>query len=351
MNARYAYRTVFDFSLELLERAGMDRTIGRVVTETLLEGDLTGHTTHGLQLLSPYLAQIESGDMRTSGEPHVIKDNGGEIFWDGRYLPGPWLIHNALDTACERIDTYSVITMLIKRSHHTAALISYLKRVTDKNLVVMIFCSDPSAKSIAPFGGTEPVYSPNPIAVGIPSNSGPVLIDISTSATAHGVVSRYYQADKSLPGKWLIDNNGKLTDDPAAAFSEPPGSILPLGGADLGYKGFALGLMVEALTSALAGTGRADHIADWGASVLIQVFNPAGFGGVEKFLRETGYLTGTCRNNKPADPNRPVRLPGERALRMREDQLKNGLILEKTVIPSLKEWAEKFDLSVPQPQQ
>ena len=349
MNVRYEYRTLYEFCFELLERAGMDEDISRVITETLLEGDLTGHTTHGLQLLAPYLNEIESGNMRTNGNPTVIRDNEYQIFWDGKNLPGPWLIHNALDTAFERTNKHPVITMLIKRSHHTAALISYLKRATDKNLAAVIFCSDPSVKSIAPFGGTEPVYTPNPIAVGIPSSGSPVLIDISTSTTANGVISRYYNANKKLPGEWLLDNKGKSTDDPAAAFTEPPGSILPLGGMDLGYKGFALGLMVEALTSGMAGYGRADKITDWGASVLIQVFNPEGFGGIDKFLRENDFINSACRNNQPADPNRPVRLPGEKALKLRDEQLENGLTLEETIIPSLNDWADKLNVPVPGP--
>ena len=81
-----------------------------------------------------------------------------------------------------------------------------------------------------------------------------------------------------MPGKWLVDNRGEATDDPAALKASPPGAILPLGGLDRGHKGFGLGLMVEALTAGLGGYGRADKPTSWGASVFLQMIDPEAFG-------------------------------------------------------------------------
>ena len=84
----------------------------------------------------------------------------------------------------------------------------------------------------------------------------------------------------------------------------PPGSVLPLGGPDLGYKGFALGLLVEALTSAMGGHGRADEPKQWGASVFLQVMDPAAFGTRDSFIHEVEWLAEACRTNstKPGEP-------------------------------------------------
>jgi LDH2 family malate/lactate/ureidoglycolate dehydrogenase len=54
-----------------------------------------------------------------------------------------------------------------------------------------------------------------------------------------------------VPMRSLSDSEEK----PGALFGNPPGAMLPLGGIDLGHKGFALGLMVEVLTAGLCGTG------------------------------------------------------------------------------------------------
>jgi LDH2 family malate/lactate/ureidoglycolate dehydrogenase len=63
----------------------------------LLEGDLLGHTPHGLQLLAPYLRDIEAGRVCCEGEPIVIADHARALTWDGRFLPGPWLVLRAME--------------------------------------------------------------------------------------------------------------------------------------------------------------------------------------------------------------------------------------------------------------
>jgi LDH2 family malate/lactate/ureidoglycolate dehydrogenase len=116
---------------------------------------------------------------------------------------------------------------------------------------------------------------------------------------------------------------------------------------DLGHKGFGLGLLVEALTSALAGYGRADGERRWGASVFVQLIDPAAFGGREAFVRETGWLADACRN-APVKPGAPrVRMPGERALKLREQQLADGVALHADIMPGLEPWAKQLRVAMP----
>jgi len=150
-----------------------------------------------------------------------------------------------------------------------------------------------------------------------------------------------------LPGPWLMDRDGKPSDDPKILFEGQGGSILPLGGADLGYKGFALALLVEAMTNALAGHGRADNVKRWGASVFLQIINPDCFGGREAFLRETSFLAQSCRDTPSLPGKPPVRLPGQAALSRRAAQIKDGVELHPAILPALEPWAEKLGVAAP----
>ena len=263
--------------------------------------------------------------------------------------PGPWLVIKAMNLAFERRDEHPVLTMVIRKSHHIGCLAAYMKRATDRGLFMILTCSDPGVQTVAPYGGIAPLYSPNPVAVGIPTEEEPVIIDISMSCTANGHVMQTKKAGKHLPGPWLMDNRGEATDDPASLYSDPPGSILPLGETDLGYKGFALGLMIEALTSALGGHGRKDEPDHWGASIFLQLIDPEAFGGRDSFVRETQWVAEACRKTptKPGVP--PVRLPGERALRTRAEQVKTGISLPPAILPELKKWSESLGVPLPTP--
>jgi L-lactate dehydrogenase len=346
---RYAAADLIKWSSELLQGAGLAPERANTVAEILVEADLLGHSTHGLQLLATYLRELEAGSMTTTGEPEILADGGAAITWNGRYLPGPWLVVKAIDLARERIKLYPVVTVAIQQSHHIACLAAYLKRVTDQGLLILLLSSDPWGKAVAPYGGLQPLYTPNPVAAGIPTQGEPILLDISMSTTSMSLIGRLQQTGQRLPHPWLLDNQGQVSDNPAVLLSDPPGSILPLGGTDLGYKGFALGLLVEALTSALAGHGRSEQPQRWGASVFLQVIDPAAFGGREYFLRETEWLAEACRTNPTKPDSLPVRLPGSRALQLRAEQLEQGVALYPTILPSLQPWSEKLGIPLPAP--
>ena len=253
----YPYKILLSFAETLLQSAGLEQDRAKVVADILLEGDLMGHSTHGVQLLGPYLKELEAGRMRKNGDPEVITDSGSAVCWDGRYLPGPWLTVQAIETAMRRLNSHPVVTVVIRNSHHIAALASYPKRVTDRKKMILLCTSDPSVRAVAPFGGTTPLYTPNPLAAGIPTGSRPIIIDTSMSNVAVGAANRLIRENKRAPSAWFMDGKGNPTDNAAVLNQYPPGSILPLGGIELGFKGFALGLVIEALTAGLGDGGRA----------------------------------------------------------------------------------------------
>ncbi len=346
---RYRSEELRAFASNLLRRVGLPEERAAVVAEILVEGDLLGKTTHGLQLLPPYLEEAEAGGMTLEGEPESISDTGPAVTWDGRYLPGPWLVLQAIEEAAKRLRDHGVAIAVIRRSHHIGALQAYLTRAADRGLMMILAASDPREESVAPHGGLVARYSPNPIAVGIPTKTSPILVDVSVSTTANGVVNRARSDGRRLPGPWLKDARGQPSDEPEVRFTEPPGALFPLGGPDLGYKGFGLGIFIEALTAALGGHGRADHPTGWGASVFLQLIDPSAFGGTEAFLRETSYFASYCRQTPTAPGDAPVQMPGDGALARREEQLAQGVKLYAGIADGLRPWADKLGVEMPQP--
>ena len=343
----YRYTDLLGFAQRLLEASGLVADRAAIVAEVLVEGDLLGHTTHGLALLPGYLNAIATGSMAVSGDWETVCDRGASVLWDGRRLPGPWLVVQAIDLALERAAVHGTATVVIRRSHHIACLAAYLARVTARGMVVVLQSSDPSVASVAPFGGVRAFITPNPIAAGFPTHADPVLMDISTSTTTNGLTGRLRAEGRTLDHPWLLDADGQPTPDPAALFTDPAGSILPLGGVDGGHKGYALGLLVEALTAALGGFGRADASEGWGAAVFLQVIDPAAFGGLDAFLRETTWLADAARAVPPRPGVDAVRLPGARGLALRRRQVVEGVRLYPSVMPALAPWAERLTVAVP----
>lgn len=339
------------FSRSLLERSGLPSDKGRDVAEILVEGDLLGHTTHGLQLLPGYLEQIQSGRMTAEGDPTVLADLPAAVAWDGRRLPGPWLLRRALSLAVDRARIHGTCTVSIRRSHHLACLAAFLPPVAAQGYVVLLASSDPGIATVAPHGGRTPCYSPDPIAAAWPTAGEPVVLDVSMSILSNGMTNRLHRAGRKLPGKFAIDAEGNLTDDPAKVVGQPPGALLPVGGDDHGHKGYALGLLVEALTGGLAGHGRADTPEGWSANVFLQVLDPALFGGRDAFVRQADHLARACRASSPRPGYGAVRLPGEAGLHRRARQLSAGVELAPGIYEGLLPWADKLAVPPPAPRE
>lgn len=345
---RYSSVSLTAFAKDLLARAGVREDIARDVASVLVDGDLMGHTTHGLALLPGYLNELAQGTMARAGEPEVTSARAATQTWDGRRLPGPWLTLRALDAAMSMASQCGSGTVVIRRSHHIAALAVYAKRATDRRMLAIIQCSDPATHSVAPFGAVTSVFTPNPLAAGIPTSGDPILLDVSASYTTNGMTARLFKAGDLLPHPWIQDAQGNPTRDPAVLFAEPRGTLLPLGGLDAGHKGYALALLVEALTAGLAGHGRADPAEGWGATVFVQVLDPAAFGDPEAFTRQTDWLVRACHDAKPRPGGAPVRLPGERALALYRRQGAEGIELHASIMPALAPWAEKLRVAPPE---
>jgi LDH2 family malate/lactate/ureidoglycolate dehydrogenase len=346
---RFHAADLIAYATRLFAAAGCDGDKPETIAAGLVEADLLGHTTHGLQLAPAYLRELKSGSMTPRGEPEIVADRGAAVTWDGRRLPGVWLTSRAVDLAIERSSAFGTATIVIRRSHHIGCLAAFLQRATDRGMMVIVASSDPAMASVAPFGGRTAVLTPDPIAVGIPTDGDPILIDMSTSITTNGLSDRLRREGKRFPGPWAIDASGRPTDDPAVLFADPAGTLLPTGGTDHGHKGFGLALMIEALTQGLGGFGRADAPTGWGASVFVQVMDPTAFGGADTFRRQTAWTAAACRASAPLPGTDAVRLPGERGVERKRRALVEGVELYPGIMSALGPWAMKLGVTPPRP--
>jgi LDH2 family malate/lactate/ureidoglycolate dehydrogenase len=342
------YDELVEFATQCLQRAGASHNIAAETARYLAEGDLLGFTTHGVKRLRFNVQQLQRENSRGSGEVEVIRDRAAVATWDAHFLPGPYVAPMAVRAACDKAKDAGTATIVVRRCQHVASLAAYLRIATEQGLVVSLMASTPAQSSVAPFGGREPVFSPNPFAIGVPTGSDPLLLDISFSMTAAGKVRQAYERGQMLPWDAIVTADGKLSRDPADYIKGEGAALLPLGGADLGYKGYGLCLMSEIWTMGLANYGRPDACGDGESNTLwVQVYDPTAFGTLEEFTRVTDDLIQRCTDCLPVDPAAPVRIPGQRSLQRRTEQLANGVELDDKTIELLQKTADEFGLAMP----
>ncbi|MXN64917.1 Ldh family oxidoreductase [Stappia sp. GBMRC 2046] len=338
---------LYDLALALLSQGGLEREKAELVAELLIRTDEIGVSTHGISMVSYYLPELANGNMSRAGTCEVVSDRGLVQVWDGNYLPGHWVMKQALESCMERAADAGLAAMAIRRSHHIGCLSTLTRIAALKGFVCYIATSDPSGKWVAPFGGVEPLLTPNPWAIGYPATDHPVLIDTCASITTVSKVREHINSGTHFEHPWMLDAEGRATTDPNVVNDVPMGSILPVGGMDHGHKGFAMGLMVEMLTQALSGHGRVEAPKRWGANVYLQVMDPAAFGGTDAFLAQVDHLNAACRASKPIPGHGPVRIPGDRAARSREETSSSGIVLPEEVLTRIRACAAEAHLPFP----
>jgi L-lactate dehydrogenase len=348
MPNRFSAQALTDFTAALFSAAGMDADKAQTVARLLVLTDMLGRPTHGVALAPLYLDQLDKGLMAPRGEPEVVQDTGSTVVWDGGYLPGLWLVERALQAGFERVARHGVVTFAMRRSHHIACLAALVKQATDRGLVAILATSDPAFGFVAPYGGREPLLTPNPFAIGYPGTRTPVLVDICASITTVSMARRKAAAGEPFEHAWLMDGQGRPTTDARALEqTEPRGSLLLLGGQEYGHKGFGLALMVEALTQGLAGFGRKDTEKRWGGNVFLQLLDPEAFAGRDAFLAQMDFLTDRCHANAPLHEGTPVRMPGEQAERNIAAARAQGVALSDTTVGQLDQAAARRGLALP----
>jgi LDH2 family malate/lactate/ureidoglycolate dehydrogenase len=151
-----------------------------------------------------------------------------------------------------------------------------------------------------------------------------VVFDMGTSAFMFTELQLRERLGQQLPENVAVDADGNPTRDPTAA---KLGALLPFGG----HKGFGLALMVQAL-GVLAGSTR-DIEHDHG--YLFIVMKPDLLTPLDQFQRELDALIDRVK----ATPRQPgvdeIRIPSERAFRHREQALRDGLTIDRTVHDAL----------------
>ncbi|WP_430521697.1 Ldh family oxidoreductase [Alloyangia pacifica] len=285
---------------------GVGEANAHLQAELLIEAELRELPSHGLQRLPRLVARLNAGlaDPRATG---VARETRPAVLTvDGERGLGPVVMMHALDRLAGLASSKGIALAAIRNANHIGMLAYYAEAAAAQNLIGIVLTT--SEALVHPYGGTEAMLGTNPIAIGIPTGTDPYILDLATSRVSMGKIHHHALTGTPIPENWAVDGQGRRTTDPEAAKA---GAIAPFGEA----KGYGLGLGIELLVAALAGSAfapevggtlDATEVANKG-DILILIDPAAGEGsaaGLAPYLER-------LRASRPADPARPVAVPGD----------------------------------------
>jgi uncharacterized oxidoreductase len=293
------------FLHQLFVAAGAPEGNATAVVDHLVESSRVGLHSHGVLRAPEYLDLVHGGAIDPAAEPRIERESGAFAVLDAARCFGQVAGQRACDEATARADATDAPAMVaVRRAAHLGRIGAYADTMARRGFVALVFCSVPTRfHNVAWFGTRTGRLGTNPIAYGIPTTGEPVVADFATSATAEGKVRFLRNEGLRAPEGVLRDSQGRPTTDPTILYEEPRGTLQPLGG-EYGYKGSALGMLVEVMATLLAGERADDPTRDNNLAIL--TFRaPAGLAGLVEGLVEHLHAAA------PIDTGRPPLVPGE----------------------------------------
>ncbi|MAY63197.1 MAG: dehydrogenase [Rhizobiales bacterium] len=333
---RIAEEQAMDLSEDLLKARGAPSQHAALQARVLIDAELKGHPSHGLQRLPRLLRRIGRGvaDPETTGKP--IWRAEGILEVDGRRGLGPVVAMHTLSQLDERRTKTGIALAAIRNSNHLGMLAFYVEEAARRGAIAIALST--SEALVHPYGGTRAMLGTNPIAIAVPTAGRPFVLDLATSTVSMGKIHHHASTGKPIPEGWARDAEGRATTDAEAAKA---GSLAPFGDA----KGYGLGLAIELLVAALAGSALSpdvrgtldsEHVCNKG-DVFILV-DPVRSPDMAKRL--SAYLD-AIRSSPPAEPGSPVQVPGDGADHRRARSRLDGFEIDDRL------WAELNALSTP----
>jgi hydroxycarboxylate dehydrogenase B len=328
---------------ELWLIAGSNSREAQLTATHLVQANLTGHDSHGVQMIVPYIDSLLAGGLQLNQTVQIEIDSPSLLKVNGQKGMGQAVTEQAMSMAIERAQQTGICLLGLRNAHHLGRVGHWAEQAIAANCASIHFTNVRATPLVAPFGGAAARFVTNPFTVGLPRpNKTPLLLDFATSAIAAGKVRVAMNKSASVAPGYLIDSQGIPTTNPAVLFEEPLGALLTAAG----HKGYGLAVMCELLAAALLGepTLRTETIPNDSSiinNMLAIVFDPAKMGALENFCTETDHFEQWLKSAPLAPGHRSIELPGEAELRNRQARAK-GLPLDLGAILKLDEAAQKL---------
>ena len=316
---------------------GVKESGARFVTDVLVEANLRGHDSHGVVRVPKWVIGLKSGAINPSCNPQVINESSGAALVDGDRGLGPVVARVAYKIAAKKARKAGIGMVSVRRASHIAMLQYYPELLASEGLIGVAMSNTESG--MAPFGGIDKILGTNPLAIGIPGRSGPIVLDMSTSQVARGKIVIAKNRGQQIPEGWAIDIDGRPTTDPDAALK---GALLPAAGP----KGSGLSIMVDLLAGALSGSSVATAVRgtfrmdrEGTKGDFFMAIDPGAVGDFDEFLNRVEDLKSDVRSSRTAPGVTRIYLPGEFEMECRRKRLEEGIQIEADLIFELESLA------------
>lgn len=324
--------TLHSFITQVLKPHSLFSEAQTALITHLIEANLWGIDSHGLQQIIGYDKSLKSGRINPKPEIKVISERPSLIRIDADAAPGQYAAKVAMQMAIVKAAKTGIAVVGVTNSNHFGVAGYYTRMATEAGMVGFA-TTDTNVVDLAPFGGRIAKLGNNAISWGIPTGNQPVIIDMATGAVSGGKVKHFAYQGLEIPLGWGLTAQGEPTLNPKEVAVNIPAS----------YKGSGLAFISDLLCGPLLGTAtamfknKAIHDAENGTGHLFLVLDVAAWTDREEFYQEVQKAINSLKETPKLEVEESIYYPGELEINTREQRLKNGIPVPLALIETLTE--------------
>jgi LDH2 family malate/lactate/ureidoglycolate dehydrogenase len=327
----------------LFKAAGVPEADAGLVADSLVEANLRGVDSHGVQHLSVYVQRIRRGLVELHPLFPILSEKDGTALVDGQNSLGQVAAMYAMELAIRKARQSGIALVGVRNTNHCGMLAHFTIRAVHEGFVGFASCNGPA--NMAPWGGKEVLVGNNPICLAIPAgDEHPIVLDMATSVAAKGKIYAARSRGEHIPEGWALDSHGRPATDPQAALDG--GSLLPMGG----YKGYGLAFLMDVLAGLMTGSALSRDVGSlhrelsrgMNLGLLMGALNVDSFMPLSTFRQLVDSYIQRVRTSPPAPGFERVYLPGEPEFESKARRSTAGIPLPLKVWQDLVQMGEQL---------
>ena len=292
-----------------------------IEADVLIWANVRGVDSHGVQLLSMYIDNVEQGTMNCRPDVEVVQESAATMLVEADRSFGPPVTVFTMNRLMEKAKQTGIGWGLIRNLTHQGAMAYYTELAARRDMAGIAFVCNPP--NMAPTGARKAGVHNSPLAIGVAQ-------------------------DKriSIPEEWALDENGDPTTDPDLAKY-----VRPFGG----YKGYGMALMFETLSSLMMGRPllspwtheHEDRPSMYSQNSVVAAIDIATFTDPEQYKKDVDDTIAGIKGLPRQDEAKEIMVPGDPEKATEKDRLTNGIPLPVGTVEKIFAAAKQFSLDLP----
>ncbi len=291
------------------------------------DNTLDGVVTHGINRFPRFVEYIQKGWIDVQAEPVRTQQAGALEQWDGQLGPGPLNAWACTDHVLDLARDHGVGLVALANTNHWMRGGTYGWKAAQQGMAFIGWTN--TVANMPAWGAKDCRLGNNPLVLAVPQGEQAIVLDMAASQFSYGTVETAALREESLPQPGGFDRLGELTCDPHEILATQ--RILPAGY----WKGAGLSLLLDLLATVLSGGQSTCQIsqqeAEFGISQVFIALDLSRLGQPSALSQAVSAVIEDYLQSIPISEHEQVLYPGQRVLLRREENLKQGIPVDRIV--------------------